>query len=375
METSFLSLSARKGISTLKRFDALFRQTSHRLASGRKVNRASDGPAAFFTAKALNARASDLGRAIDTVSTRLGAVRAADQGVRALTRLVQVAQGIVESARGLPQPEARTTGSVDVQSAGDVTALAGVSAGDQFSVQVGSAAAVTVTVSSGETPDALLADLNAIEGVAAEFTSSGQLRVSTTNGEALTLADVSGTPLAGLGLTAGTIAAESPARAAKAQEFNALLTQIDQLAADAGFLGVNLLQGDRPALPFNADASSSLTLSGIDASAAGLGLSSASGGFANDAEVSAAADGLRGALGGLRSFSARLSSDLAVAGTRQEFVKGLQQTLRAGADDLTLADINAEAASLLALETRTSLAATGFSITQRAESNVLRLFD
>ena len=377
MEFSFLSAGARTGIQTLKQFDSLFQRSSNRLATGLKVNSASDDPTAFFTAKALNTRAGDLNRVIDTVGNNLGAVRAADVGLRALSQLVQVAQSIVEKASNAPAPRPTATGSVVINGSSDLTALAGVSDGDQFSVQVGAAAAVTVTVNSGDTPDALLAELNAIDNVQATISSAGTLEISTTNGEDLTLTEVTNTPLAGLGVTAGAFdstSAVSPERAAAAAEFDAILGQINQLAADASFLGVNLLGGDRPVISFNEDGTSSLTLSGVDASAAGLGIAGAANGFQSSADIAAARADLTGALGSLRSHSSRFSTELAVAETRRAFTSGLSNVLREGASKLTLGDPNEEAANLLSLETRKGLASASLAITQRSESDVLRLF-
>jgi len=377
MESTFLSSGARQSIGSLKRFDALFRATSERLATGLKVNRASDNPISFFTAKSLNDRAGDLNRLVDSVGTKLGAVQAAEVGIKALARLVQVAEAVVESAALVPAPRPTATGSVDVSGEASVTDLAGVSGGDQFSVQVGASAAVTVTVSNGDTPDQLLAKINAVENVQASFTTTGELQIETTNGQDLTLTEVTNTPLAGLGLTAGTFDASSSTsagRAALATEFDGVLTQINQLAADASFAGVNLLAGDSPVLQFNVSGSSSLRLTGANADAAGLGISPSANGFQSDANIAAARSELKNGLGALRGVSARLATELSVAKTRTDFTKGLRNVLRSGADRLTLSDPNEEGANLLALQTRTTLAAESFSITQRAESNILRLF-
>ena len=377
MESVLLSSSARKSVQTLKLFENDFRKTSERLATGLKVNRASDDPIAFFTASSLNNRASDLNRALDAVSTKLGAVQAAEVGIRAIEQLVQLATAIVDSSSSLPTPNPTATGSVNVSAESDVTNLAGVSDGDQFSVQVGSSTAVSVTLSSGDTPDALLAQLNAIDNVDAIFTSSGELQITASNGEDLTLTEVSGTPLSGLGITAGTFdqsTGTSAERTAKAAEFDAVLSQIDQLAADTSFLGVNLLTGDKPVLSFNADGSSSLTLTGVNSSASGLGIANAANGFQSEADLAAASADLKGALSSLRGFSSRLSTDLSVADVRSDFTANLRNVLKSGAANLTLADPNEEGANLLALQMRTSLASASLSLTQRAESTILRLF-
>jgi flagellin-like hook-associated protein FlgL len=377
MQSSFLSSSARNSVQTLQAFDVLLRKTSERLATGLKVNSARDNPASFFTAKALNSRAGDLNRVLDSIGTKLGAVQAAEVGIQALSKLVQLAQSVVNSAANLPLANPTATGSVNVSVESDVTDLAGVSDGDQFSVQAGSSTAVTITINSGDTPEEVLEQINAVENIEATYTSSGELQISTTNGEDLTLSEVTNTPLSGLGITAGTFdqsSATSAERAAKAAELDALRTQIDQLAADSSFLGVNLLAGDSPVISFNADGSSSLKLSGEDFSASGLGISRAANGFQSDSDISSAKLELKGALSSLRGFSSQLSTQLSVAGTRSDFTAQLRDTLRSGADDLTLADPNEEGAALLALQTRTSLTSASFSIIQRSESSILRLF-
>lgn len=377
METSFLSGRARNTIQTIQSFDNLFDRTSERFATGRKVNRALDGPTAFFTARSLSNRAGDLNRVLDGIGTKLSTVKAAEVGIRALQGLVQLAQSIVASAASLPAAQPTATGTVNIAGQADLTALAGVFDGDRFTVQTGSGVATTVTLGNGASAQDLVDQLNAIENVSAGLTSSGGLQVTSTNGEDLTLTDASGNPLTGLGLSAGTYdqsTAVSPERAAKAAEFNAVLEQINQIAGDASFLGANLLAGDTLVVRFNETGTSALALSGSDASAGGLGIAPAANGFATNTDTAAASADLNAALGSLRGFSARLSTELAVAETRRSFTSQLRNVLEVGADALTLADPSEEGANLLALQTRKDLAQASFSIIQNAESGVLRLF-
>src|SRR5690606_14714405 len=63
----------------------------------------------------------------------------------------------------------------------------------------------------------------------------------------------------------------NPKRAELVTTYNDLLGQIDALARDAGFNGVNLINGDNLSILFNEDGSSSLELAGITNTAAGLG--------------------------------------------------------------------------------------------------------
>ncbi len=53
-------------------------------------------------------------------------------------------------------------------------------------------------------------------------------------------------------------------------QYNALLTQIDQTAADSSFNGVNLLNGDQLQLTFNETGKSKLAITGVNNTSAGL---------------------------------------------------------------------------------------------------------
>jgi flagellin-like hook-associated protein FlgL len=165
-------------------------------------------------------------------------------------------------------------------------------------------------------------------------------------------------------------------RAALAKQFNDILGQIDALAGDSGYNGVNLLGGATESLKvtFNEDGSSSITISGVDVSAAGLGLTDTTGDFASDAEIEGKLDDLSDALASLRSQASSFGSNLSVIETRQDFTKNMINTLETGAANLTLADTNEEAANLLALQTRQQLSSTALSLASQADQQVLRLF-
>ena len=66
------------------------------------------------------------------------------------------------------------------------------------------------------------------------------------------------------------------------KQFDEILKQIDGIAKDSGYKGVNLLDGEDQELKvvFNEDRSSSLTVKGDDASSAGLGLEASDGKWA-----------------------------------------------------------------------------------------------
>ncbi|WP_353186925.1 flagellin, partial [Bosea sp. (in: a-proteobacteria)] len=168
------------------------------------------------------------------------------------------------------------------------------------------------------------------------------------------------------------------------QQFNDLRTQIDELAKDASFNGINLLAGDRLSIAFNEKTGvnqTKLDIQGTVVSAENLGISQAINtqidgllNFQNDNDLDKATNALNGALTSLKSLSSTLGSNLSVAQTRQDFTKELVNTLKTGADNLVLADPNEEGASLLALNTRQQLSQTALSLASQADQSVLRLF-
>ena len=266
-----------------------------------------------------------------------------------------------------------TVGSVAANS------TSGIELGDTFTVQIGDAAATTITFGTGtgevDTSAELLTALNAISDLSASITDDGYLKLEATNGEDLVTAEGTNTPLADLGLTAGTAtAAENNDRTAFAAQFNELRSQIDQLANDASYNGINLLDGDNLTVTFNEDATSTLGITGVNFNSNGLGISAAENTFQTDGDINGALSDLKSATDTLRSQASKFGSNLSVVETRQDFTKNLINVLETGAANLTLADTNEEGANLLALQTRQQLSSTALSLASQADQNVLRLF-
>ncbi len=250
-----------------------------------------------------------------------------------------------------------------------------------LTVQLGTGAAQTLTFGAGniETRADLAAALTGlgITGLTASITANAVTFTSTTD-DALTLG---GTILPALGLTAGstnptpTVTTPNSTRASLQSDYNELLNQITQLARDASFNGVNLLNSDNLAVIFNEDGSSLLNIQGGDFTAAGLGLTPIVGdGFQIQANVHAAIAQLDAATAALRAQASAFGSNLSIVQARQDFTKNLINVLQLGADNLLLADTNEEGANLLALQTRQSLSTTSLAMAAQADQNVLRLF-
>ena len=167
-------------------------------------------------------------------------------------------------------------------------------------------------------------------------------------------------------------------RASLATQFAAIQTQIDQLAGDSGFNGINLLDSSNSsnlAVTLNESGSSSVTITAVDFTSAGdLGINNAANNWATAADITAASTDLTAALTTLRSQAQAFGSNLSTVQIRQDFTKAMVNTLQTGADALTLADSNEEGANLLALQTRQQLSTTALSLASQASQAVLRLF-
>jgi flagellin-like hook-associated protein FlgL len=198
---------------------------------------------------------------------------------------------------------------------------------------------------------------------------------SLTNGTSGTVSEL-GTNLVS-GQSVNPIRGQAnPARAALISQYNGLLDQIDQLTADAGYNGNNLLAGASTQLKvvFNETGTSSLTIGGKDASSSGLGLGKlATTDFDTNTSITSILSTLKTATDTLRSDASSFGSNLSIVQTRQDFTKALINTLQTGASNLTLADSNEEAANLLALQTRQSLSTKALSLASQSDQNVLRL--
>ena len=176
------------------------------------------------------------------------------------------------------------------------------------------------------------------------------------------------------GLAASALSATTADRATLAQQFDALRTQIDQLAGDSSYKGTNFLKSGNLTVQFNEAASSSLTITGFDATSTGLGIAASTNAWAGDADISAASTSLDNALNTLRTDAQTLSSSNGVITTRQDFTTNLINTLTTGADQLTAADTNQEGANMLALQTRQQLGVVALQLSSQAQQSILRLF-
>ncbi|TCJ17952.1 flagellin [Parasulfuritortus cantonensis] len=161
-----------------------------------------------------------------------------------------------------------------------------------------------------------------------------------------------------------------------ASQYTEVLSQIDNIATDSNYKGINLLNSDTLSVAFNEDNSTNITISGFDATSTGLSIGTATDSTAIDtsAEIDTLETSLNDALTSLRTNSAGLASNLAILSARDSFITSLNNVLTEGATKLTAADTNEEGANMLILQTRQQLGTTALSIASQAAQSVLRLF-
>lgn len=262
---------------------------------------------------------------------------------------------------------------------------AGSGQGKTLTIAANGGATQTITFGTGtnqvQTLDQLNTKLGELSGVTASVSNTGALSVNVAAGTSATSLTIGGTAATQLGLTAGTQSGTvisttaSTTRSNLQNDFNDVLDQIDALAKDASYNGINLLNGDDLKVTFNENGSSSLTIKGGKFDSSNLGLTKQKGTqFQDNSQIDTVIGQIDTALSTLRSQSSKFGSNLSTVQTRQEFTSNMINTLQTGSDSLVLADSNEEGANMLALQTRQQLSTTALSLANQANQAVLRLF-
>ena len=197
-----LTAALRNNLLSLQNTQSLIDTTQLRLATGLKINSALDGPSNFFAAQSLDNRAGDLSRLLDGISQSIRTIEEADNGITALTTLVEQAQSITTSARdelASSAGEARAVGEVDLSTNVDLTALAAIDAGDTFSIITTDANDLqiteAITIDAGETAFSLTAKItdafsdNQGGEITASVTDEGFIAIQSSDGRSFRIVD------------------------------------------------------------------------------------------------------------------------------------------------------------------------------------------
>ena len=244
-----------------------------------------------------------------------------------------------------------------------------------------------VEVVATETFAQLLDKLNAIDDITAEIDpDNGKLVIKASEqtkeaGLDVGIAvggDVAKKALSGLYGTVETRVSDEKAieqRNKYVVQYNEILSQIDKVAKDSIYKGINLLQENDMRVIFNEDRSSTLEVKGVDASSKGLGLEEIEKGAWNlDEDVDASLVMIEDSITTLRTMASDFGNYYSIVQNREDFTENVINVLEEGSDKLTLADMNEESANMLALQTRQQLAINSLSLASQASQSVLKLF-
>lgn len=412
-----LTASMRTNLLSLQNTQSLMDTTQERLSTGLKVNSAIDNASSYYTAQSLNNRASDLSALLDSMGQGIQTIQAANEGIEAITEFVEQAKAIANSARDAasktdvktlnakfsdlttpqtPKTSAATAltleikkvngdkvealGSSDEHDKAVTAALAKLNAklaADELGGKDASAFKTASEAAMKEFTGTVLEDVM-------EFSISADGKVSLTAKAGYQIAAKGAGEFAGqgdkaadtglAGDTATSTVNVNTDRQKYAEQFNEIMRQIDKLAKDSGYKGINLLQMNTLTVIFNEDRSSQIEVKGVDASSTGLKISNPVDSWQTDEDINKSITEAENAISELRIMASDYGNYYSIVQNRQDFTKNLINVLTEGADNLTLADMNEESANMLALQTRQQLAINSLSLASQAAQGVLQLF-
>ncbi len=257
----------------------------------------------------------------------------------------------------------------------------GITVGGTGSIAGLATQAAPTAIYIAKTLDELVSEINSntsLDGKIRASNDNGKLRLENQSTQRL---NVDGVTSAGMidGSTAdvSTIDGNS-VRAGLTGQFNELRDQLDKLSDDASFNGINLLRGDKLTITFNETGTSAIdiqTEQGETINAFNLGVPTQlqEEQLDSDVTIDSLLTDVKAALDEVRSQASTFGSNLSIVQNRKSFTESMINTLETGAGNLTLADMNTEAANLLALQTRQQLSQNSLSLASQADQSILQL--
>jgi flagellin len=315
MSSITLTATQRQTLLSLTSVSSLFNRTQERLNTGKKVNSVTDNAQAYFQAQSLSDRSTLILNAKSNIDQSIQSVQAALTATSAVTALLGQLQGVLQSARG-------------------ATLSNRISDTQQFET-IGNQLAQLVK-------DASYQGLNLLTSTAVSLQTQFSDRTAAT----LTIT--------GYDLVS-TATANSRTLFTQAAAFNA--------AGDIVFSNIVGNLG----LTAEANGFSQLDLTGTQG---GTGTVLAS---VAEAIFSGAIQRISNAISQLNAVSAALGTNVAILQDRSTFSANYANTLTNGADALTLADLNTEAANSQALTLRQQLGIQSLSVSGQQNSSILTL--
>ena len=154
-------------------------------------------------------------------------------------------------------------------------------------------------------------------------------------------------------------------------DYENLINQIDDIAQDANYRGINLLKNDDMTTYFNEAYTSFLVTEAENFTIEGLGLRDRN--FNNLRDVDDIIDRVEAAIERVRKYGDSIIQDLGIIKTRNINLESAIITHKSGAADLTLADMNEEGANMLAAGTRLELSYQALALAADFNNTILQV--
>ena len=353
--------------------------SSKRLATGLRVSSPFEGVSAFFDANALNSRAARLLSIKDKITN--GAIVTAGT-IAALDEVIAIVEAMKAEANSALGVSATISANTVTTALADVTdTITGAVDNDAFTISH-DGTTTTITNTAGSTFTSIAAQIDAISDLTAIVSDGNEIVITAVDGKNITITESVNNLAADLGVassTNGTFITSAKRQVAELN-FDDLRDQISTIIGAATFLGTNLIASSPGSLTVQlADNSTSkVIISGVSSSAASLSISAVdtAGNFATNAGITASIAELDTALATLRNTKATFKTNDSILDSRTQFVENLIELLGEGAKKLTVADLEEESATILALQTRHDLAIVQIDSVFESEktlANLLRL--
>ena len=337
-----LTASMRSNLLSLQGTSDLMSQTQERLATGKKVNSAIDNPSSYYTAQSLTNRASDLNGLLDSMGQAISTIKAANEGIEAITSYVEQAKAVANSAADTTDATARSKYQKQFNDILDQIDRLAKDSGYK-GINLLQSDSLTVTFNEGRDNQLTINGVNA--------TTSGDLHIDQAAW--LTEVEIPATPIV---MTDNFTVSTNVATGA------VLKQGTGDKAVYYKYTGEGITTTEAVAVP-KTDITQLVKIDDkyYDTSAAASGIKDSIEQATKAVDV-------------LRTFASDFGNNYAIVQTRENFTTSLINVLEEGADKLTLADMNEESANMLALQTRQQLAINSLSLASQASQSVLKLF-
>jgi flagellin len=321
-----LTSTQRQTLLSLTSTTSLFNRTQDRLNTGKKVNSVTDNAQAFFQAQTLSERASTISTAKSTIDQSIQSVQAALTATSAVTSLLSQLQGVLQSAQ---------SGSLSNR----------ISDTEQFKT-IGNQLNQLVKDASFQGLNLLTSTNSSLSTQFSDRTAASlkiqgfNLNATATGGNARALFTQAGVFSSGGHLIFSNLVG------------NAGLTGVVGSTAGAGISGFSQLN----------------TQEGTQAGGGGAVAASVA-----EAVFSASINRVSNAISQLNAISQELGTNVGILQSRANFSSNYSNTLTTGSNDLTLADLNTEAANSQALTLRQQLGIQSLTTSGQQNSSILTL--